>query len=94
MKDTIELRPMFHFSAKRIKAHVAICFVAFKVYKEIERLLILKKIKLSVDKVLTIGKTVTTSTAHMPVSGEKITKAMLLTSKQKEIESIIYDDLV
>lgn len=25
---------MFHFSEKRIEAHVCICFVALKVYKE------------------------------------------------------------
>ena len=27
-KGTLELRPMFHFTAKRIEAHVCICFVA------------------------------------------------------------------
>jgi len=38
-KGTLELRPMFHFTPKRIKAHVCICFVAYKVYKELERIL-------------------------------------------------------
>jgi transposase len=31
-KGTLELRPMFHFTPKRIEAHVCICFVAYKVY--------------------------------------------------------------
>jgi len=38
-KGTLELRPMFHFTPKRIEAHVCICFVAYKVYKELERIL-------------------------------------------------------
>ncbi|MCL2284074.1 MAG: IS1634 family transposase [Fibromonadales bacterium] len=38
-KGTLEMRPMFHFTEKRIKAHVCICFVAYKVYKELDRIL-------------------------------------------------------
>lgn len=35
-KSKIEIRPMFHFTRKRIKAHICICFVALKVYKELD----------------------------------------------------------
>ena len=38
-KGTLELRPMFHFTPRRIEAHVCICFVAYKIYKEMERIL-------------------------------------------------------
>ena len=38
-KSKIEIRPMFHFTRKRIEAHICICFVALKVYKELERML-------------------------------------------------------
>ncbi|MCI7021714.1 MAG: transposase, partial [Prevotella sp.] len=37
-KGTLEMRPMFHFTERRIEAHVCICFIAYKVYKELERL--------------------------------------------------------
>ena len=37
-KGTLEMRPMFHFTEHRIEAHVCICFIAYKVYKELERL--------------------------------------------------------
>ena len=43
-KSKIETRPMFHFTPRRIEAHVCICFVALKVYKELERLLKLSNI--------------------------------------------------
>jgi transposase len=87
-KGTLEMRPMFHFTIKRIEAHVCICFVAYKVYKELERILKLKGINLSVDKVLGIAKTITTLKIKLPVSGQKLTKTMLITAKQKSISRL------
>jgi transposase len=40
---TLEMRPMFHFTLKRIEAHICICFVAYKFHKEHERILMMKK---------------------------------------------------
>ena len=37
-----------------------ICFIAYKVYKELERIIRISKINLSVDKVLDIAKTIAT----------------------------------
>jgi transposase len=92
-KGTIELRPMFHFTAKRIEAHITICFIAFKVYKELERIVKLKGINVSVDKVLDIAKTITTIKVRLPKSNETLTKTMLITPKQKSIAPLIYDDI-
>ena len=49
-KSKIEIRPMFHFTRKRIEAHICICFVALKVYKELERMLKVSEIKLPLNK--------------------------------------------
>jgi len=87
-KGTLEMRPMFHFTAKRIEAHVCICFVAYKVYKELERVLKLSGINLSVDKVLNIAKTITTLKIRLPVSGEVLTKTMLITQKHNIIKNL------
>ena len=87
-KGTLELRPMFHFTKKRIEAHVCICFVAYKVYKELERILKTSNINLSVDTVLNIAKTITTMKIKLPVSGETLTKTMLITQKHKSIEML------
>ena len=91
-KGTLEMRPMFHFTPKRIEAHVCICFVAYKVYKELERILKLSGIHLSVDKVLNIAKTITTLKIKLPVSREILTKTMLLTSKHKAIACLFNQD--
>ncbi|MDR2979474.1 MAG: IS1634 family transposase [Bacteroidales bacterium] len=78
-KGTLEMRLMFHFTQKRIEAHVCVCFVAYKIYKELERILKLSNINLSVDKVLNIAKTINTLKAKLPASGETLTKTMLMT---------------
>jgi transposase len=84
-KGVLELRPMFHFTKKRIEAHVCICFVAYKCYKELERILKTSGIKLSVDKVLGIAKTITTIKVKLQESKETILKTMLLTDKHRTI---------
>ena len=90
-KGTLELRPMFHFTKKRIEAHVCICFAAYKVYKELERILKAGNINLSVDSVLNIAKTITTMKIKLPISGKTINKTMLLTQKHKSIE-LLFDN--
>ena len=84
-KGTLEIRPMFHFTPRRIEAHVCICFVAYKIYKELERRLKINSIGLSVDKVLDIAKTITTLKINLPKSKETMSKTMLITSKHKSI---------
>lgn len=83
-KGTLELRPMFHFTTRRIHAHVCICFVAYKLYKELKT----SEIHLSVDKVLDIAQTVTTLKIKLPISDETITKTMLLTPKHRSIAKL------
>lgn len=90
-KGAIELRPMFHFNPRRIEAHVCICFVAYKVYKELDRILKLKGIGLSVDKVISISKTITTIKVKLPISNTHLSKTMLITTRQKSIE-MLFDD--
>jgi transposase len=87
-KGTLELRPMFHFTPKRIEAHVCICFVAYKIYKEFERILRIKGIDMSVDKVLDIAKTITTLKIRLPLSNEILTKTMFMTQKHLSIAQL------
>ena len=87
-KGVLDLRPMFHFTKKRIEAHVCICFVAYKVYKELERVLKKNDINMSVDKVLSIAKTVTTIKVKLQESNETISKTMLITDKHKSIAKL------
>ena len=78
---------MFHFTERRIEAHVCLCFVALKVYKELERILRVIKFDMSVDKVLDISKTLSTITIALP-NGETAIKTLFLTHDQKLIEPV------
>ena len=82
-KSKIEIRPMFHFTRRRIEAHICICFVALKVYKELERMLKVSDIKMSIDKVLNLAKTVTTIEISLPLNKSTISRTMLMTRHQK-----------
>ena len=87
-KGTLEMRPMFHFTERRIEAHVCICFVAYKVYKELERIIKMMGIGMSVDKVLDIAKTITTIRVRMPNNHETLTKTLFLSEQQKAIKPL------
>ena len=90
-KSKIEIRTMFHFTRRRIEAHVCICFVALKVYKELERLLKLSGISMSVDKVLELARTIVTIQMTLPQSGKTITQTMLM-KRHQSIAPLFQDD--
>ncbi len=92
-KGTLDMRPMFHFTERRIEAHVCICFIAYKVYKELERLIDRLDIKLSVDSVLDIAKTITTLRVHLPNSRRNFTRTMFMTDYHKAIQPLFEVDL-
>lgn len=84
-KGTIETRPIFHFTEKRIEAHVCLCFVAFKIYKELERIISKIGLNMSVDTVIKIAKTITSIRLRLPLNERTITKTMVLTPEQKAL---------
>ena len=89
-KGNLEARPVFHFTPRRIEAHICICFIAYKVYKELERILKLMKFPLSVDKALEIAKTIPTITMRLPYNQQKLTKTLFLTEEQQSIK-LLFD---
>ena len=90
-KSKIEIRPMFHFTRRRIEAHICICFVALKVYKELERRLKLSNINMSVDKVLALAQTIVTIQMTLPGSKQAISRTMLMKRHQR-IAPLFSDD--
>lgn len=60
-----------------------ICFVALKVYKELERLLKLSDINMSVDKVLELAKTIVTIQITLPQNKQSINRTMLMKRHQR-----------
>jgi len=46
-KTDLRVRPIFHYRQRRIEAHICIAFVAYTIYKELERLLKKENIDMS-----------------------------------------------
>ena len=51
-KTDLRIRPIYHRLKGRIEAHICICFTAYAIYKEIERLLKVNNLELSVEKAI------------------------------------------
>lgn len=82
-KTDLRIRPIYHYLKRRIEAHICIAFAAYKIYKELERQLKIKKSDLSPEKVIDVLKTIYWITIELPQSKQK--KLMLLdkTNEQK-----------
>lgn len=91
-KGTLEVRPMFHFTERRIEAHVCICFVALKVYKELERILKASHCPYFIDNVLKIAETIVTLEIARPENGDTITRILYISPEERAIAYLIDTD--
>lgn len=57
-KTDLRIRPIYRRLQKRIEAHICISFTAYKVYKELERLLVEKQTNISTDRAIEVLKTI------------------------------------
>lgn len=87
-KHDLQIRPIYHRLQRRIEAHICIAFAAYKIYKELERVLILKKSELSPEKAIEIAKTIYAIKARTTNSNEAVTKIILLTEEQKNLAKL------
>jgi len=87
-KNDIKVRPVFHYKQRRIEAHVCISFVAYKVYKELERQLVEKEAKLSPQKAIEIAKGIYTVEIQLKSSGKRLRKTLLLNESQKKLAKL------
>ncbi len=46
-KTDLKIRPIYHFVKRRIESHICIAFVAYTIWKEMERLLLEKDVGFS-----------------------------------------------
>lgn len=84
-KSDLKIRPVYHRLQKRIEAHICISFVAYKVFKELERQLYLLKADISPNKAIEIAENIFEIQIELPQNGKKIKKTLLLTEEQKKL---------
>lgn len=87
-KTDLRIRPIYHRLSHRIEAHIAISFCAYKIYKELERQLSEKKIRLGVSKAIDILNSIFAITIQLPNSQQIATIPIITTEEQREILAI------
>ncbi len=88
-KTDLKIMPIYYRLKNRIEAHICICFTAYAVYKEFERLLKENKINISVEAAVEEIKDIQQLTYLLPKSIQIKTKLLRLNCIQKQILTII-----
>lgn len=87
-KTELKIRPIYHRLPRRIEAHICLTFVAYKVYKELERQLKERNAAISATKAIEIASFIFSITARLPQSKQTITTLLIKTDEQKYLASI------
>lgn len=87
-KTDLKIRPIYHRKKQRIEAHICLTFVAYKVYKELERQLKIKKSNLSPEKVIEILQSIFQIEIKNPINNETIKQNILITEEHKLIQKL------
>lgn len=86
-KNELKIRPIFHHKKNRIEAHICLNFTAYKVYKELERVLKVKKSGLSPEKVIEIIQNIHELSLITP-NKEVVKRTIILTEEQRLVQDI------
>lgn len=87
-KHDLKIRPIYHRLQRRIEAHITINFMAYKIYKELERQLIEKDTKISPEKTIEIAKSIYAVNIMDPIEKSLKWKTLILNEEQKSIENL------
>ncbi|MGZ8558456.1 MAG: IS1634 family transposase [Chitinophagaceae bacterium] len=87
-KTELKIRPIYHRLQRRIEAHICIAFVAYKVYKELERQLAEKQAGISAEKAIEIAKAIYSIKVITPASKQVIEKVLYLTEEQRKLAGL------
>jgi transposase len=87
-KSDLEIRPIYHRTQRRIEAHISIAFVAYKIYKELERQLKKKGSDLSPEKAIDIAKTIYSIKIKHPITKEVTYTTFIKTNEQKHLAEL------
>ena len=87
-KTDLRVRPVYHRLPHRIEAHICISFVAYKVYKELERKLKELEENISAAKAVEIAENIFEIQIESPITKKKVRKVLLLTEEQKNLAKL------
>jgi transposase len=88
-KTDLRIRPIHHYRRKRIESHICIAFVAYTIYKELERLLAEKQIGFSVKRAIELTHNMYQIVARMPNSTKDRTFILKMDSDQEILYNLV-----
>jgi len=88
-KTDLRIRLIYHHLRNRIEGHICICFTAYSILLEMERMLKHAKSEITVKRAPELTKTIYQLTYHLPKS--KLTKSKILgmDNEQQELYDIV-----
>lgn len=87
-KTDLKIRPIYHRLKKRIEAHICIAFASYKVYKELERQLKIRKAEISAETAIEIAKTIFQLELESPKSKSRIKKLLIIDEEQRYLADL------
>lgn len=87
-KTDLQIRPVYHRLRRRIEAHICIAFVAYKVYRELERQLKDKASDLSAEKAIEIAKTIYALKIRHPITGQITQNVHIKSDEQRKLAKL------
>mgnify|MGYP001562726211 FL=1 len=91
-KTDLRVRPIFHRLRRRIEAHLCIAFVAYAIWKELERLLKTHGVPMSPTRAAELTHTMYEIEYTLPQSKKLKRKTLAMDGEQQTLYGVIQDD--
>lgn len=88
-KTDLRIRPVYHYRRKRIEAHICVAFVAYTIYKELERLLEKYNVGFSPKRAAELTQNMYQLAYTLPHSRKKQKKTLKMDEEQNVLHGII-----
>ena len=89
-KTDLRIRPIYHYRRQRIQAHVLIAFVAYTIYKELERLLSKHRLPISSQRAIELTQTMYELTFDLPNDQEFQRVLLKMDTEQQMLYDLLY----
>ena len=89
-KTDLRIRPMYHYRRRRIEAHVLIAFVAYTIYKELERRLAKGQLPISPQRAIELTQTMYELRFELPNDPEVQHVLLKMDAEQQMLYDLLY----
>jgi len=89
-KTDLRIRPMYHYRRRRIEAHVLIAFVAYTIYKELERQLTKGQLPISPQRAIELTQTMYELRFELPNDPEAQHILLKMNAEQQRLYELLY----